>query len=76
MSKLKVCANQCSQCLFSKERVVSAKRKTEILKNCRESDSYFVCHKTDEAVCSGFYQKFSTNLIRIMQRLNGIEFIN
>ena len=45
----------------------------DILQECKQSDSHFVCHKTKDTVCSGFYETRSTNLIRIMQRLNGIE---
>ncbi len=75
MSKLKICANPCSQCLFSKSRIVSADRKAEILTDCRRTDSHFVCHKTEDAVCAGFYKRFDTNLIRIMGRLGGLEFI-
>jgi hypothetical protein len=73
MTTLKVCAQKCDQCLFSSDRIVSKKRMNEILRECERTDSHFVCHKTDDAVCAGFYNSRSTNLIRIMQRLNGIE---
>jgi hypothetical protein len=45
----------------------------DILQQCERNDNHFVCHKTEDAVCAGFYETRSTNLIRIMQRLNGIE---
>ena len=70
---LKVCSQKCDQCLFSGNRIVSKKRMKDILQECKQSDSHFVCHKTKDTVCSGFYETQSTNLIRIMQRLNGIE---
>ena len=73
MSKLKVCAQRCNQCLFSGDRIVSKKRMKEILQECDRTDSHFVCHKTENAVCAGFHETRSTNLIRVMQRLNGIE---
>ena len=76
MSKLKVCETQCNQCLFSENRIVSDARARQIIAECSRNDSYFICHKTKDAVCRGFYDRFSTNLIRIMQRLNGIEFVN
>ncbi|MBW4580640.1 MAG: hypothetical protein KME42_13835 [Tildeniella nuda ZEHNDER 1965/U140] len=75
MSKLQVCVKPCSQCLFSRSRIVSAERKAEVLTECRSSDSHFVCHKTESAVCAGFYKRFDTNLIRVMGRLGGLEFI-
>lgn len=76
---LKVCNHQCDQCLFSKNRIVSAKRKGEILKECVQTDTYFECHKGtivgEKIVCSGFFNSFSTNMIRIAGRLNAIEFV-
>lgn len=71
---LKVCSQQCNQCLFSSDRIVPKKRMNEILKQCKQTDSHFVCHKTEDSVCAGFYESRSTNLIRMMQRLNGIKF--
>lgn len=77
---LKVCEKQCDQCLFSKNRIVSGRRMKEILTDCIRNDSHFVCHKgtieNENIVCRGFYDNYSTNLIRIMGRLNGITFIN
>ncbi len=72
---LKVCAKRCNQCLFSSNRIVSKKRMKEILQECEQTDSHFVCHKSEDSVCAGFYETRSTNLIRIMQRLNGIEVV-
>jgi len=72
---LKVCKKQCDQCLFSPNKIVSAARKTELLKECRSSDSHFVCHKTEDAVCAGFRSRYQTNLMRIAERLNAIEFV-
>jgi hypothetical protein len=72
---LEVCATPCDQCLFGRNRIVSAKRKADILTKCQSSDRHFVCHKTENAVCAGFYQRYQTNLIRIMQRLSGIKLI-
>ena len=70
---LKVCSQKCDQCLFSDNRIVSKKRMKDILQECKQADSHFVCHKTEDSVCNGFYKTQSTNLIRIMQRLNGIK---
>lgn len=36
---------QCDQCLFTKNRIVSAERASEIIEKCRETDTNFVCHK-------------------------------
>jgi hypothetical protein len=76
---LKVCASQCDQCLFSKNRIVSEARMKEILKDCTRKDTYFICHKGtitgEEIICAGFYEKFSSQMIRIAGRLNCIEFV-
>jgi hypothetical protein len=52
----------------------------EILKDCVRNDTHFECHKGSIAgeniVCRGFFDNYSTNLIRIMGRLNGLQFVN
>lgn len=76
---LKVFETQCDQCLFSKSRIVSAARKREIVQGCIRKDAHFICHKAsindEDVVCRGFYDRISTNLIRIAGRLNCIEFV-
>lgn len=72
---LNVVKAQCDQCLFGKNKVVSEARKEDLIRKCVKSDSYFVCHKTEDAVCAGFFARYSTNLIRIMGRMNGINFV-
>lgn len=76
----KVCETECNQCLFSKNRIVSAERVKEVLKNCEKKDAHFICHKAsnkdEDICCRGFYDKKTSNLIRIAQRLNAIEFVN
>lgn len=69
----------CDQCLFSKDKIVSNKRRQEILKSCRDNDHHFICHKSkenDDICCHSFYQTQTSGLIRIMQRLNGIELVD
>lgn len=76
---LKVCENQCNQCLFSKNRIVSKSRMTEILKSCSKKDNHFLCHKGTlagkEVVCKGFYDAYDSQMIVIAKRLNVIEFV-
>lgn len=77
---LKVCEGKCDQCLFSENRIVSGKRMKEILNDCRRQDAHFTCHKASiegkDVCCRGFYDTQTSNLIRIMQRLNGIQFVD
>lgn len=79
---LKVYKECCNNCLFSKNRIVSSQRAKEIIKDCIGNQNYFVCHKAtmkgdEEIVCSAFYNKigYKSQMIRIAQRLNVIEFV-
>lgn len=72
----KVMQEQCSQCLFSKDKIVSNARRKQILTECKRDDSHFICHKTKDACCRGFFNTFSTNLIRIAGRLKAIEYVS
>ena len=69
----------CNQCLFSKDKIVSNKRRQEILKGCRESDNHFICHKASiegkDVCCRSFFDTQTSNLMSIAGRLNAIEFV-
>lgn len=73
---LKVCESQCDQCLFSKDRIVSASRMKEILKTCQKEDTHFLCHKGtikgEDIVCRGFYDRFDSKGIRFAKWLGNI----
>lgn len=77
----KVQKNMCDQCLFSKDKIVSDSRKSQILKECISTDTHFNCHKEqlngDEATvcCRGFYDQLPTQAIRIAERLRVVEFV-
>lgn len=79
MSGFQVKKECCNQCLFTKDRIVSPARMKEIIQDCHRTDSHFQCHKGTiegkDICCHGFYQKMSTNLIRAMQRLNLVQFV-
>ena len=70
----------CNQCLFSKDKIVSNKRRQQILSDCRQNDNHFICHKAtidgDDICCNGFYKSQTTNMIRISQRMGWIELVN
>lgn len=70
----------CNQCLFSKDKIVSNKRRQEILNDCRQNDNHFICHKAsmndEDICCHDFYKTQSTNMIRISQRMGWIELVN
>jgi hypothetical protein len=78
---LKVYKECCNNCLLSEDRIVSPKRAKEIIKDCVANQTHFICHKAsiddEEIVCSKFYNTLGQNsqLIRIAQRLDVIEFV-
>jgi hypothetical protein len=76
---LKVCKNKCDQCLFTKNRIVSGKRMQQIVSSCLRDDKHFECHKgtinNDKIVCAGWYEQYTSQMIRIAGRLNSIQFV-
>jgi hypothetical protein len=64
--------------MFSKNKIVSATRQREVIKQSLSEDTYFICHKAtiagdDSVCCRGFWDSFKDhfNLGRVMQRLGG-----
>jgi hypothetical protein len=79
---LKVFNECCKNCLLSEDRIVSAKRAKEIVKDCAEKQTHFICHKAsmnggEEIVCKKFFDTVGhkSQLIRIAERLNALEFV-
>ena len=70
----------CGQCLFGKDKIVSNKRRKDILNDCRKNDSHFICHKATiegkDVCCKGFYDSQTSNMIRISQRLGMVKFVD
>lgn len=76
----RVQATQCDACLFTDNKIVSDARKTEILKECKENNNHFQCHKAtikgEAATCRAFYDKCTNTAISTMFEENGlIEFV-
>lgn len=81
MGKLKVAKEKCDQCLYTSNRIVSNARATQIIRDCAKKDTHFECHKGTIAgnpvVCRGCFESRNPGqLVRIMERLNGIEFVD
>jgi len=74
---MKVVKGMCNQCLFSVNKVVSEKRKEQLIKGCMKNNTHFICHKTKDTVCGGFYKDLGgySQMVRIAERLNMIEFV-
>ena len=76
----KVMSERCDQCLFGPDKIVSNKRRAEILKDLRARDDHFICHKATIAgvkiACRGDWdQNACGQLGRIMGRLGAVEFV-
>lgn len=84
-----VCATRCDACLLSPERVVSSRRAADIISDCRNQDTFFVCHKWTLAAeagestpyggkvaCRGFFDlEPDTAAFRIARRMDALHFI-
>ena len=80
MSGLRVMAERCNECLYGDRKIVSNSRRAEILREIRQKDCGFICHKAQiagvDAYCRGDWdQRACGQLGRIMERLNAVEFI-
>lgn len=78
---MKVFESPCKNCLLSPDRIVSGKRAKEILTKCARDQSHFICHKASmdgkDVCCHTYYTTlgYKSQLIRIMQRIGGIEMV-
>ena len=70
---------RCDQCLYSKDKIVSNARRKQLLADIKKRDGHFSCHKATiegkDICCNGFYESSTSNMIRIAQRLNCVEFV-
>lgn len=78
--KPRVLKEECGTCIYGPTHGhLRPGRLREITNEALRAGSYIVCHSTlpgtpgaaTPAVCRGFYDRFSTNFIRIMLRLGG-----
>lgn len=73
----------CDECLFSKGRLVSERRKRAILRQCYDSGTYFICHKATLAgravICHNFPKSTDgggNQAIRVAQFFNVIRYVD
>lgn len=61
---LLLASGPCSECLTSRNRIVSGKRAAEILRGCRRDRTHFVCHKGSIAGlvvhCRGVHDRYGS----------------
>lgn len=46
--ELLLASKRCSECLTTASRIVSGERAAEIIRQCRDEDNHFLCHKSPE----------------------------
>jgi hypothetical protein len=80
--KPSMCAEMCVTCIFRPDSPVTKGlrrgRLRQLIADTRRRESYIVCHSTfnaQPAICRGFYDRYSTNLLRILERLGGFTMI-
>ena len=70
---------RCDECLFSEGKIVGDDRREEVLRNCRELNTYFVCHKASlkdlDVCCRGFFDEGRDARSRSANRLGLVEFV-
>lgn len=73
-------ATECDTCIFRPGNLMHLRRGRlrEITDAAVRANSFITCHSTlpgmsgvQPAVCRGFYNRFTTNLLRILERLGG-----
>lgn len=77
----KVQRKKCDQCLFTDARIVSESRMKDVVQDCLDKDTFFVCHKTqvhalkESVCCRGYWDEYKNqfNLGRIAQRLGVVD---
>lgn len=79
---MKVYKTTCGNCLLSADSIVSPDRRREIIKDCTQTQSHFICHKAtmngEDVCCKTFYDKLGhvSQMVRIAERLNCVEFVS
>lgn len=80
---MKVYNQQCQNCLFSEDSIVSPERRKDIVQSCKSNQSFFVCHKSsiqgdEDVCCKKFFDTLGhfSQMIRIAERLGCVQVID
>lgn len=68
-------AEPCGQCLTTKNRIVPGARAAQIIRDCREQDTKFICHKTKATACRGVHDAIGGCRAYRMARAFGIAVV-
>lgn len=76
--QMQVCSRKCNQCLFSKDRLVSADQANALIRASLQDGGFFNCHKGSIAgeplVCNQFWQTYrhKCDTLQLAQRLDAM----
>lgn len=77
---LLVAAKRCDQCLYSRGKIVTDERREDVLKHCRQTGKYFLCHKSTltggAVVCRGFFDTEPNQACQVARRLRIVCFVD
>ncbi len=82
MKTFQVAHERCNQCLFTRQKIVSNKRRKQIIQEALRKDTFFVCHKATiighHICCRSFYDIYRNDVLitRLAQLFNIVEFID
>lgn len=69
----------CDECLFSEEKIVSDERREEVLRECQQFNTHFICHKAStkdlDVCCRGFFDEGRDARSRLANQLGLVEFV-
>ena len=78
---MKVYAEPCQNCLLSPDRIVSSKRAKQIIKDCAQNQTHFICHKASmngqDICCKTFFDTLGhlSKNIQFAKWLDVVKFI-
>lgn len=76
MSAFEVMSRKCDQCLMTPQRIVSGARMKQLVRQCRQRDRSFICHKSPEGrqiACRGHFDTGVGQLSRVAERLGMVR---
>lgn len=75
---LHLASKQCDECLFTKNRLVTGERAAAIIRECKQEDKQFICHRGSEAGvnlhCAGMHKLQPSRSYRLAEMI-GIPII-
>lgn len=72
----------CKNCLLSPDAIVGAKRRRDIIQDCAQNQTHFICHKATiegkDICCKTYFDTLGhlSQMVRIAGRLGMIEYVD